>query len=383
MRQVAVLGSTGSIGRNTLDVIAYHPEDLQVVALTAQSNWQLLAQQARRFRPLVVGIGDAGLVDKLKAELPANTEVVTGEQGLVTCAALAQADTIVVAVVGAAGMTATYTAACHGKRICLANKESLVAGGSLIMQAVAQYGAQLLPVDSEHSAIFQCKQATPDQVSSIYLTASGGPFRCTPWEDMANITPTAALKHPTWHMGGKITIDSATLMNKGLEVIEAHWLFATDYDQITVVVHPQSIIHSMIELTDGSILAQLGAPDMRLPIQVALLYPQRLPSPATKLNPLQMGTLTFEAPDVTRFPSLALAYEAGRAGGSMTTVLNAANEVAVELFLAEQIRFTDIPRLVDACMQKQAPREPHSIKDILATDVDTRHLARELARKLV
>jgi 1-deoxy-D-xylulose-5-phosphate reductoisomerase len=383
MRQVAVLGSTGSIGRNTLDVIAHHPDQLRIVALTAQRNWRLLAEQARRFRPHVVCIGDTALVDQLKSELPAGIDVVVGEQGLVTCAGLPQADTIVVAVVGAAGMKATHSAVCLGKRVCLANKESLVAGGNLIMQAAAQHGAELLPIDSEHSAIFQCRQTTDVVLHKIYLTASGGPFRTMPLADMANITPAAALKHPTWNMGGKITIDSATMMNKGLEVIEAHWLFNVPYDQIQVVVHPQSVIHSMIELADGSILAQLGAPDMRLPIQVALLHPQRLPSPATALNPVRMGTLTFEEPDVTRFPSLTLAYAAGQAGGSMPTVLNAANEVAVRLFLQERLRFTDIPRLVDACMQEHVPTKPESIEAVLTIDKDTRQLAEKLAGKMV
>lgn len=377
--RVAVLGSTGSIGKNTLDVIAHHPDELSVCALAAGSNWRLLAEQAQRFKPRVVCIDNANLAADLQAAVPAGTEVLVGRKGLEICATLPDADAVVVAVVGAVGVAPTYSAALSGKRICLANKEALVAGGALITKAVRQHGGSMLPVDSEHSAIFQCLQGSSEPLQRIYLTASGGPFRTTPAEQMHSITPAAALRHPTWNMGGKITIDSATLMNKGLEVIEAHWLFAADWDAITVVVHPQSVIHSMVEYADGSILAQLGAADMRLPIQVALLHPKRLPSPARKLDPLQMGTLTFAAPDTVRFPSLSLAYAAGRIGGTMPVVLNAANEVAVELFLQEQIPFTAIPQLVESCMAKHTPWEPNSVDDLLAVDTQARQRARELA----
>lgn len=377
--RVSVLGSTGSVGRNTCDVLAYHPEEFQVVALAAGSNFRLLAEQARRFRPRVVSIGDPDLVPRLTALVPPDIDILAGNEGLVACATLTDADTIVNAVVGAQGLAPTYAAALSGKRICLANKEALVAGGSLVIEAVNQHGGELLPIDSEHSAIFQCLQGSQGAFSRIYLTASGGPFRTTPAEDLHKITPSAALRHPTWDMGGKITIDSATLMNKGLEVIEAHWLFNADWDRITVVVHPQSIIHSLVEMVDGSIMAQLGAPDMRLPIQVALLHPRRLPSPAKRLHLMEMGNLSFERPDTKRFPSLDLAFSAGRIGGTMPAVLNAANEIAVEMFLLGKLRFTHIPHLVEACMNAHVPRVPKTVDDVLAADTEARRLARKLA----
>lgn len=377
--RLAVLGSTGFIGRHTLEVVDYHPSRFSIEALAAGSNVDLLVTQAERYHPSVVCIGDPHLVPELKERLTPGIRVVAGDAGLLEVASLPQVDAVVVAVVGARGLAPTYAAALGGKRICLANKEALVAGGSLVTAAIAQHGGQMLPIDSEHSAIFQCLQASSGSFHRLYLTASGGPFRSTPAEKLRDVTPQNALRHPTWTMGSKITIDSATLMNKGLEVIEAHWLFDAAFDDIHVVVHPQSVVHSMVELVDGSIIAQLGAPDMRLPIQVALMHPQRLDSPATRLDPWNMGSLSFEGPDTTRFPSLELAFAAGKAGGTMPAVLNAANEVAVELFLHERIRFTDIPRVVERCMNHHTTREPHSVDEILDADRQARIRAREIA----
>ncbi|NLN17972.1 MAG: 1-deoxy-D-xylulose-5-phosphate reductoisomerase [Firmicutes bacterium] len=382
MMRLAILGSTGSIGRNTLDVVDRHSELFSVEALAAGSNIDLLVKQAEKYHPSVVCIGDSRLVPELRQRLAAHIRIVAGDEGLIECASLPDVDTVVSAVVGARGLAPTYAAATCGKRICLANKEALVAGGSLVTAAVNQHGGQLLPVDSEHSAIFQCLQAGDGSFYRLYLTASGGPFRTTPAERLPYVTAIDALRHPTWNMGSKITIDSATLMNKGLEIIEAHWLFDASFDDIHVVVHPQSIVHSMVEFVDGSIIAQLGAPDMRLPIQVALMHPQRLYSPVKRLDPRQMGDLSFESPDTERFPSLDLAYAAGRTGGTMPAVLNAANEVAVELFLQGEIRFTDIPRIVEQCMKDHTAREPNSIDEVLDVDRQARIRAREVALAL-
>ncbi|MGI6611416.1 MAG: 1-deoxy-D-xylulose-5-phosphate reductoisomerase [Limnochordia bacterium] len=380
--RLAILGSTGSIGRNTLEVVDYHRSRFSVEALAAGSNVDLLVKQAKLYRPSVVCIGDPRLVPELKKRLAPHIRIVTGDAGLIECASLPDVDSVVVAVVGARGLAPTHAAAECGKRICLANKEALVAGGALVTAAVAQHGGQMLPIDSEHSAIFQCLQASGGSFHRLYLTASGGPFRCTPGEKLRDMTPSDALRHPTWAMGNKITIDSATLMNKGLEVIEARWLFDAAWDDIQVIIHPQSIVHSMVELVDGSIIAQLGAPDMRLPIQVALMHPQRLNSPASRLDPWNMGNLSFEKPDTQRFPSLELAFAAGRTGGTMPAVLNAANEVAVELFLHGNIRFTDIPRVVESCMNHHTAREPNSVDEILDADRQARVRAREVALAL-
>jgi 1-deoxy-D-xylulose-5-phosphate reductoisomerase len=380
--RLALLGSTGSIGQSTLEVVDRHSCLFSVEALTAGSNVDLLVKQAEEYHPSVVCIGDPRLVPQLRERLDPRIRIVAGDEGLIECASLPDVDTVITAVVGARGLAPTYAAAKGGKRVCLANKEALVAGGSLVAAAVTQHGGQLLPVDSEHSAIFQCLQAGDGSFHCLYLTASGGPFRTTPGEKLPYVTASDALRHPTWNMGSKITIDSATLMNKGLEVIEAHWLFSAAFDDIHVIVHPQSIVHSMVEFVDGSIIAQLGVPDMRLPIQIALMHPQRLDSPVKRLDPRQMGNLSFESPDTQRFPSLDLAYAAGRIGGTMPAVLNAANEVAVELFLQGRIRFTDIPRIVEQCMKDHAVREPDSIDEILDVDRQTRIRAREVASAL-
>ncbi len=379
MLHIALLGATGSIGTSTLDVIAHHPDEMTVVALAAGGNVELLERLARRFRPEAVCIGDPAKAGVLRDNLGPEVAVLTGDDGLQACACWPTADTVVNAVMGARGLAPTYAAALAGKRVCLANKEALVAGGELVMAAVRRHGAVLLPIDSEHSAIFQCLAGSAAPATRLYLTASGGPFRTMPAADLETVTPEAALRHPTWNMGGKITIDSATLMNKGLEVIEAHWLFGMDWEQIQVVVHPQSVIHSLVEFVDGAILAQLGAADMRLPIQVALLHPRRLPSPARRLDLLELGSLSFTAPDTRRFPCLDLAYAAGRAGGTMPAVMNAANEVAVQQFLERKLSFPAIPKLVAACMDACAVTDATDIHAVLAADGEARETARRLA----
>ncbi|HHW08858.1 MAG TPA: 1-deoxy-D-xylulose-5-phosphate reductoisomerase [Firmicutes bacterium] len=383
MQRVSVLGSTGSIGTAALDVIAHHPGELTVAALAAARNVELLARQANRFKPEVLALLDGDKVDELRRQLDYPTEIWVGPEGVAAAAAMPEADTVLVAIVGAAGLPATCAAAQAGKRICLANKEALVIGGHLVTRLVASGGAELLPVDSEHSAIFQCLwQGGREEVFGIYLTASGGPFRQFTREQLAQVTPEMALQHPTWTMGRKITIDSATLMNKGLEVIEAHWLFSLDWAQIKVLVHPQSIIHSMVEFTDGSILAQLGTPDMRLPIQAALLYPQRRPAPVRRLDFSTLSALTFELPDLERFPCLSLAYRAGMTGGTAPAVLNAANEVAVELFLKGELPFMAIPRVVEESLAGQPFGRAETLEEILAVDGEARREAARVAGKL-
>lgn len=371
---LAILGSTGSIGKSALQVVRDHPDDFRVISLSANSSLDLLVQQIVEFRPLKAAVGRADLAWELKSRLAAlglaEVEVLAGDQGLQELAADPQAETVLLSIVGAAGVRPAYAAARAGKRIALANKEALVAAGALVMAAARESGARILPVDSEHSAIFQCLSCgRPQEVRRIVLTASGGPFRTTPAQEMSHITPARALKHPNWDMGGKITIDSATLMNKGLEVIEAHWLF--DGAPIDVVVHPQSIIHSMVEFMDGSIMAHLGVPDMRIPILYALTWPHRGPSAdqSLHLNLLTCGPLTFEAPDMERFPCLALALQALRSGGFNPAVLNAANEVAVGAFLKGRTGFMDIPATVERVLEKcGSTAEPSDIEQIMEMD---------------
>lgn len=372
MHTITVIGSTGSIGRQTLEVVDAFPE-LKVAGLSAQSNIELLARQTVRYQPEAIALGDATKLPKLRQLLAGwSGEVLTGPQGIEELAARDNYQTLVSAAVGAAGIRPTLAAIETGRNVALANKESLVAAGHLIMKKVQARGVQLRPVDSEHSAIFQCLEGkAPLGIARILLTASGGPFRSMDSESLAKVTPEAALKHPTWNMGGKITIDSATLMNKGLEVIEAHWLFNLDYSRIDVVVHPQSAIHSMVEYDDGSIIAQLGPADMRLPIQYALVYPDRLPNTFHRLDLLKLGRMDFEAPDLQRFPALALAYEAGKTGGTMPAVMNAANELAVAAFLDQKIGFGDIPRMVELVMghhQKDGVTYEPSLEEVLAAD---------------
>ncbi|HTX54075.1 MAG TPA: 1-deoxy-D-xylulose-5-phosphate reductoisomerase [Candidatus Baltobacteraceae bacterium] len=373
MKRLAILGSTGSIGTSTLDVLRAHPEDFSVVALAGGSNLDRLEQQVREFAPAVVAVGSEAGARELARRLGRTRQtVVWGEAGLAQAAAESGADLVVSAVVGGAGLVPTMAALSAGKTVALANKESLVMAGELMTSMARQRNTRILPVDSEHSAIFQCLNGHPDQVQRLILTASGGPFRQFAIEAFARITPQDALRHPTWSMGKKITIDSATLLNKGLEVIEAHWLFGLPLDRVDVIVHPQSVIHSMVEYVDGSVLAQLGVPDMRVPIQYALTYPERRPCPAARLSLAALGSLTFEPVDTHKFPALSLAYEAARGGGSWPTVLNAANEVAVQRFLDGRIGFDEIPTLMRKAMDAHPPGPVGSIAEVLDVDRDVR-----------
>ena len=356
------------------------PEKIEVVALAAHSNVELLAQQARRFRPRLVSIGDESLEPELRRLVGSQgIEVVSGDEGWEAVATAPYADKVVVSVAGTPGLMPTLAAIEAGKEIALASKEVLVAAGEIVSERAAEQGVQIVPIDSEHSAIFQCLNGEdPKSVEKIYLTASGGPFRDASNDQMRDVTPEQALAHPTWRMGRKVTIDSATLMNKGLEIIEARWLFGVAPDKIEVVIHPQSIVHSMVRFVDGSIIAQLGLPDMRLPIQYALLYPERYDSGLPRVNMLEVGTLEFGAPDMERFPALRLAYEAARTGGTMPAVMNAADEVAVQLFLDGKIGFLDIARLVERAMEAHPAVTRPALEDILAADAWAREFTASL-----
>ncbi|WP_448564789.1 1-deoxy-D-xylulose-5-phosphate reductoisomerase [Trichothermofontia sp.] len=388
MKTLTLLGSTGSIGTQTLDIVTHHPDQFRVIGLAAGSNVALFAQQVRQFCPEIVALRDTNQISDLKAaiaDLDPQPIILGGETGIVEVARYGDAESVVTGIVGCAGLLPTIAAIEAGKDIALANKETLIAGGPVVLPLVQQHGVKLLPADSEHSAIFQCLQGVPAHgLRRIWLTASGGAFRDLPVEQLANVTVADALKHPNWSMGRKITIDSATLMNKGLEVIEAHFLFGLDYDHIEIVIHPQSIIHSLIELQDTSVLAQLGWPDMRLPLLYALSYPDRLATSWEPLNLVKAGDLTFREPDHDKYPCIQLAYAAGRAGGSMPAVLNAANEQAVALFLEEKIRFLDIPRLIEqVCDRHQADNCANpSLEDILAADQWARQAVAEAAQAL-
>ena len=374
MKAISLLGSTGSIGTQTLDIVAQHPDEFRIVGLAAGRNVTLLAQQIRQFRPAIVAICDTEMLPDLKAaiaDLDPQPTLLAGEAGVIEVARWSAADVVVTGIVGCAGLLPTIAAIEAGKDIALANKETLIAGAPVVLPLIQKHGVKLLPADSEHSAIFQCLQGVPDGgLRRILLTASGGSFRDLPVEKLAHVTVADALKHPNWTMGRKITIDSATLMNKGLEVIEAHYLFGAAYDQIAIVIHPQSIIHSLIELQDTSVLAQLGWADMRLPLLYALSYPERVATNWEPLDLVKIGTLTFREPDHKKYPCMQLAYAAGRAGGCMPAVLNAANEQAVALFLDEKITFLDIPRLIEqVCDRYQSQNRPDpSLEDILAAD---------------
>ena len=374
MKAISLLGSTGSIGTQTLDIVAQHPDQFCIVGLAAGRNVALLAQQIRQFRPAIVALCESKLLPELKtaiADLDPQPTLLAGEAGVIEVARWSTADVVVTGIVGCAGLLPTLAAIKAGKDIALANKETLIAGAPVVLPLVQKHGVKLLPADSEHSAIFQCLQGVPaGGLRRILLTASGGSFRDLPVEKLAHVTVADALKHPNWSMGRKITIDSATLMNKGLEVIEAHYLFGADYDQIAIVIHPQSIIHSLIELQDTSVLAQLGWADMRLPLLYALSYPERVATNWEPLDLVKIGTLTFREPDHQKYPCMQLAYAAGRAGGCMPAVLNAANEQAVALFLDEKITFLDIPRLIEqVCDRYQSQNRPDpALEDILAAD---------------
>jgi 1-deoxy-D-xylulose-5-phosphate reductoisomerase len=387
-----VLGATGSIGENTLDVIARHPERLSVYALSAFSRIERLAKLAWEARAEVVVVPDDAARQRFAQAWPPgrkSPEVRVGAHALEQTAADANVTTVMAAIVGAAGLPAAMAAARAGKRVLLANKEALVAAGSLFMAAVREHGAQLLPIDSEHNAIFQCLPQTGREqapvapakgVRRLLLTASGGPFRTTALDQLSAVTPDQACAHPNWRMGRKISVDSATMLNKGLEVIEAHWLFSMPVDRIHVVIHPQSMVHSMVEYEDGSILAQLGQPDMRTPIAVGLGFPDRIESGVGLLSLASLGRLDFEEPDLHRFPCLRLAFEALAAGQAACIALNAANEVAVAHFLGEKIRFTQIAHVIEGCLNTLARQAtPHlaSLDDVLALDAQTRLVARE------
>ena len=386
MRRLALLGATGSIGESTLDVAARHPDRFAVVALAAHRNWEKLALLCRRFRPELAALLDEDAACSLERALAGSgipTRVRGGSAGLIEVATLAHADTVLAAIVGAAGFASTLAAARAGKRILLANKEALVIGGALFMAAVDEGGATLVPIDSEHNAIYQCLPAhyrrSPQDagIRRILLTASGGPFRTRAPEDLAQVTPDEACAHPNWSMGRKISVDSATMMNKGLEVIEAHWLFGAPREAIEVVVHPQSVIHSLVEYVDGSVLAQLGHPDMRTPIAQALAAPERIDAGVPQLDLTALAALSFEAPDFARFPCLELAYAALAAGGSAPIALNAANEIAVAAFLAGHARFPDIATTCAATLADLPAHDVASFDDALAADADARRVACE------
>ena len=380
---IAILGSTGSIGRSSLEVIGAMPDRFRVTCLTAHRNTEILADQVRRFKPRVVVVTDPARAGDLRAMVDGTTEVLCGDSALLDIVARPDVDIVISALVGFAGLHPTLRAIEAGKDIALANKETLVVGGELVMAKVREHNVRLLPVDSEHSAILQCLQGEDiHSVNRLILTASGGPFLNTPREEMADITPARALKHPTWTMGAKITIDSATLMNKGLEVIEAQWLFGLPAERIEVIVHPQSIIHSMVEFVDGSVKAQLGIPDMKLPIQYALTYPERPPSAFKRVDFAALGRLTFQDPDTERFPCLALAFRAMREGGTAPAVLNAANEAAVALFLDGKIGFTAIPELIAAAMDALPPSGAVTLDLIDRADRDARAFVAQAAAVL-
>ena len=385
LRRISVLGATGSVGEQALDVVARHPDRFAVAALAGHRQWERLAELALRFRPEVIALLDAKAAQALERALAGRglpTRVLAGKDGLVEAAALPEADTVLAAIVGAAGLEPTLAAAQAGKRILLANKEALVIGGASFMAAAKAGGATLLPVDSEHNAVFQCLPAgyardpAAAGVRRIVLTASGGPFRTRPVAELAAITPEEACAHPNWVMGRKISVDSATMMNKGLEVIEAHWLFGLPAERIDVLVHPQSVIHSLVEYVDGSVLAQLGQPDMRTPIAQALAYPDRVEAGVGSLELARLGALTFETPDHGRFPCLKLAYDALAAGGVAPAVLNAANEVAVAAFLDGRIRYTDIAAACAEVLDRMPARAGETIGDALAADADARAFTR-------
>jgi 1-deoxy-D-xylulose-5-phosphate reductoisomerase len=388
VKAITLLGSTGSIGTQTLDIVDRNPDKFRIVGLAAGNNVEMLAQQVQKFRPEIVAIGNAAKLPELKAalsNLDYRPQLVAGDEGTIEVAAYGDAKSVVTGIVGCAGLLPTVAAIKAGKDIALANKETLIAAGPVILPLVAEYGVKLLPADSEHSAIFQCLQGVPaGGLRRIILTASGGAFRDLPIEKLASVKVADALKHPNWTMGQKITIDSATLMNKGLEVIEAHYLFGMDYDKIDIVIHPQSIIHSLIEVQDTSVLAQLGWPDMRLPLLYAMSWPERIYTDWEKFDLVKAGDLTFRAPDREKYPCMELAYTAGRAGGSMPAVLSAANEQAVELFLQEKIQFIDIPKVIEKVCDKH--RTDHhltpSLDDIIAADLWARKTAIEFIDRL-
>jgi len=380
-RTLTILGCTGSIGTNTLDVVRQNKDRFRVFALVAGRNIELLSQQIQEFKPAVAVVGAAGDIDRLRALLPKTgiPELLSGAGARVQVSIAPEIDTVMSSIVGVAGLEATYRAVCCGKRIGLANKEVLVSGGQLVMDAVKRHGTELIPVDSEHNGAHQCLRAgLRSEAKKLILTASGGPFRTTPKEKLDHVSPADALKHPTWKMGDRITIDSATLMNKGFEVIEARWLFGFAPEAIEVVVHPQSSVHAMVEYEDGSVIAQVSATDMRMPIQYALTWPERSAAPVPRIDWAQSRHWEFHAPDFDKFPLLGLAYESLHRGGTSSCILNAADEIAVAAFLKGNLRFTAIARVVEETLNRMPYREPSSVAEILETDGDARRKAQEV-----
>lgn len=383
MKNIALLGSTGSIGRQTIEVALANPDKLKLKVLAAHTSDETLEQQIKLVEPELAVLSDKEAAARLLKRYHGKTEILAGEEGLLGAATYSGVDTVLASMVGYAGLRPTLAAINCGKHIALANKETLVAAGSIVMKAVAEKGVSLTPVDSEHSAIFQALRAGQEkEVKRLLITASGGPFRGKKRAELEQVTLAQCLNHPNWSMGRKITVDSSTLANKGLEVIEAHWLFNMPYDKIDVVVHPQSIVHSLVEFCDGSVIAQLGEPDMRLPIQYALSYPERYPYSFEQLDLVRAGQLTFEAPDLEAFPSLQLAVDCGKAGGSLPCAFNAANEEAVYAFLEDKIRYLDIPYITSKVTELHNMVVEPTIEDIEATDTWARAKAKELIAQL-
>ncbi|MCS1351298.1 1-deoxy-D-xylulose-5-phosphate reductoisomerase [Mechercharimyces sp. CAU 1602] len=379
MKRISILGSTGSIGQNTIEVVSAHPESFEIVALAAGSNVPAMVEQVRRTRPKLISMASKEAAEQVRREVDSSVQVMFGEEGLLAVATCSASNYVVSAIVGSQGLTPTLAAIEAGKTIGLANKETLVMGGAIVTKVAREHGVEILPIDSEHSAIFQCLNGERrSDVKKMILTASGGSFRDWSREDIARATPAEALKHPNWSMGAKVTIDSATMLNKGLEVIEAHWLFKMDYEQIEVLIHPQSIVHSLVEFQDGAMMAQLGTPDMKVPIQYALTYPQRLPLAGEQLDLAKLGSLHFYEPDLTRYPLLKYAFDAGKAGGSVPAVLNAANEVAVERFLQEEIPYLGIEEIVGEVLVKHQKIADPTLQELYEADHWARLSAREI-----
>ena len=381
MKNITLLGATGSIGKSTLSVVDQHPDKFNLFALGANTNWQAMLELCRQYQPTYAVMTNEAAAEKLQAALNNGTQVLSGEQALCDIAAHQQTDYVMAAIVGAAGMASALAAARAGKRIMLANKESLVLAGDIFMDAVKNSGAELIPVDSEHSAIFQCLQGGRSGLNKIQLTASGGPFLHTPLSELQSITPDEACAHPNWSMGRKISVDSATMMNKGLEVIEAYYLFGLKPEQIDVVMHPQSIIHSSVYFNDGSTLSQLGNPDMRSVISYAMAYPQRILSGVAPLDLASNSPLEFYTPDLEKFACLRLAFEALKQGGNAMGTINAANEIAVDAFLKQTISFLDIPRVIEQTLTQTKHLTLNSLDAIIANDQETRDLASQIVAK--
>ncbi|WP_459502329.1 1-deoxy-D-xylulose-5-phosphate reductoisomerase [Bacillus sp. C1] len=380
VKYISILGSTGSIGTSALDVVANHPEHFQIIGLTANHNIDLLEKQIKMFQPRVVSVGTKELAATLRARISTNTKITYGKDGLIEVATHPDSNLVLTSVVGVSGLLPTIAALKAKKDIAIANKETLVAAGHIVTELAKQNGCRLIPVDSEHSAIFQCLNGENNkEIEKLIVTASGGAFRDKTREEMKTLQAKDALKHPNWLMGAKLTIDSATLMNKGLEVMEAHWLFNIPYEKIDVFIHKESIVHSLVEFIDGSVMAQLGAPDMRMPIQYAFHYPTRLQSNYKKLNLLEVGSLHFEKPDFKKFPCLHYAYESGKIGGTAPSVLNAANEVANALYLQNEISFFDIEKTIYSALEAHHPITNPDLETILEAD----HWAREYATQLL